>query len=88
MIARADQGESWMRRAACHEASAELFFSDGRNAPLHVELLPCVSCAVRTDCLDFAVSARWAPQGVWGGLAEDDVKDLWRQRRARAKVAR
>jgi WhiB family redox-sensing transcriptional regulator len=36
----------------------------------------CNGCAVRTDCLDFAVRVR-EPHGIWGGLTESERRLLW-----------
>jgi len=39
----------------------------------------CQSCAVRKDCLDYALSIR-EPHGIWGGLNEVERKHLMAQR--------
>ena len=39
----------------------------------------CQSCAVRKDCLDYALSIR-EPHGIWGGLNEVERKNLMAQR--------
>jgi len=37
------------------------------------------SCAVKADCLDYAISIR-EPHGIWGGLNEAERKLLMGQR--------
>lgn len=68
--------EGWQQQAGCRGADASLFFS-----PTHLEKRDvratreatakamCAECAVRRDCLDFALATR-EPHGIWGGLNE------------------
>ena len=39
----------------------------------------CRSCVVRADCLDYAIRIR-EPHGIWGGLNEDERKQLAERR--------
>ena len=74
--------EVWQGRAACRGPQAVVFFP-----PSHFERKDekherearakeiCGACAVRTPCLDFAVSIK-EPHGIWGGLNELERKHL------------
>jgi len=71
-------------RPACATAGPDLFFGpDGAEqwrVRLRREALAkavCAGCAVRRQCVDFALS-RGARDGVWGGLGEDELRALQR----------
>ena len=60
---------SWMQDAACaaHQKHADDWFKgEGRGAS-HVAKAVCMGCAVRTDCLLYAL-ANDISDGVWGGM--------------------
>lgn len=66
----------WQSEAQCRGSDANLFFS-----PTHLESKEerqhregraksiCADCAVRPQCLDFALATRES-HGIWGGLNE------------------
>jgi WhiB family redox-sensing transcriptional regulator len=68
--------DSWQLKAACRGPQAEIFFP-----PAHAERKEeklqredrakaiCKTCAVRNECLEYAVRIR-EPHGIWGGLNE------------------
>jgi WhiB family transcriptional regulator, redox-sensing transcriptional regulator len=68
--------ESWQRKAACRGPQSSMFFP-----PSHFEKKEekdrrersakaiCGQCAVKGDCLEYAISIR-EPHGIWGGLNE------------------
>ncbi len=68
--------DTWQLRAACRGPQAEIFFP-----PAHAERKDeklqredrakaiCRSCAVRAECLDYAIRIH-EPHGIWGGLNE------------------
>lgn len=77
MSARAAIGSLW-EQAACQTADPELFFPvSGAGAGLAVARAKavCASCAVRQQCLDFAVETR-QPHGVWGGTTEQERRAI------------
>jgi WhiB family redox-sensing transcriptional regulator len=43
----------------------------------------CAACRVLTECRDYALRTR-QPFGVWGGLDEEQRRDIWAGRRAPA----
>ena len=65
----------WRGAGACLSADPELFFPIGSSGPaagqvssaLHV----CASCAVRQQCLDFAMQMN-VPDGIWGGTTPEE----------------
>lgn len=72
----------WQAKAACRGPQAVVFFP-----PSHFERKDekaerenrakaiCATCAVRPDCLDYALRIR-EPHGIWGGLNELERKAL------------
>jgi WhiB family transcriptional regulator, redox-sensing transcriptional regulator len=74
--------ENWQLKAACRGPQATVFFPpaqfERKEDKLHRERRAkeiCTSCAVRRDCLDYALSIR-EPHGIWGGLNELERKQL------------
>ena len=68
--------DTWQLKASCRGPQAEIFFP-----PAHAERKEeklqreerakaiCRSCAVRVECLDYAIRIHEA-HGIWGGLNE------------------
>ena len=78
--------ENWQLKAACRGPQAAVFFPpaqfERKEDKLHRERRAkdiCTSCAVRRECLDYALSIR-EPHGIWGGLNELERKQLLTQR--------
>jgi WhiB family transcriptional regulator, redox-sensing transcriptional regulator len=74
--------EDWQARAACRGPQASFFFPppvfERKEEKLHREARAkeiCATCAVKRDCLDYAVRIR-EPHGIWGGLNEAERKAL------------
>ncbi len=82
MTAWAD--DDWRHRGACVSADPDLFFpisSAGASQPqLARAKAVCAECAVRRECLAYALDSRQA-HGVWGGLDEEELAQLRRSRR-------
>lgn len=67
--------EPWMKEAACIDTPTKMFFPGrGRNRTLPAKQV-CAGCPVRQECLDYAIEHR-IHYGVWGGLAEDERREL------------
>ena len=81
------RGMEWRKRAACRLMPADMFFPVGTSGMAVEEAQAaktvCVQCEVTEPCLAFALDTR-QEFGVWGGLDEEERRDLARQ----AKVAR
>ncbi|MBT5139176.1 MAG: WhiB family transcriptional regulator [Acidimicrobiaceae bacterium] len=72
----------WQLRAACRGPQAVVFFpptQPERRADKHFReeraKLICGECAVRDDCLGYALSIR-EQHGIWGGLSEAERRSL------------
>lgn len=72
----------WHERANCLGVDPNLFFTArGENAEMVQAKAVCAGCAVRIECLEFALGHR-EKYGVWGGLSERERRRLRRERRA------
>jgi WhiB family redox-sensing transcriptional regulator len=67
----------WAILSACREADPMVFFP-GPDGDASEALKYCNACAVREQCLDYALEAR-ERYGVWGGTTEKQRKRLFRQ---------
>ena len=71
-----DLPEGWQQQARCRGTDATIFFSPTYLEKREVRSTReanakafCVTCPVKTECLDFALATR-EPHGIWGGLNE------------------
>ncbi|MGD0687485.1 MAG: WhiB family transcriptional regulator, partial [Streptosporangiaceae bacterium] len=76
--------------AACQDEDPELFFPIGNTGPALVQIeeakAVCRRCPVLDSCLQWALDSG-QDSGVWGGLSEDERRDLKRRLvRARANA--
>lgn len=76
--------ETWQGEAACRGPEAATFFppaaGERRNERAEREQRAkqiCARCAVRSACLDYAVSIR-ERHGVWGGLSEAERRQMFK----------
>jgi WhiB family transcriptional regulator, redox-sensing transcriptional regulator len=88
MTTTVDNLAEWWSLAACQSADPDLFFPISGSGPGRAQVerakAVCAGCAVRSDCLRYALAA--GPlQGVWGGLTEEERR-LLRQREAKARM--
>lgn len=82
MALREDHVVDWQLRAACRGPQAAVFFPpsrpERREEKRHRETRAkaiCETCAVRYECLDYALGIR-EQHGIWGGLNETERRDL------------
>lgn len=72
---------NWRRRAACQGKDPELFFPVGSAGPALTQIAEakkiCARCPVLRACLVFAM-ATGQEYGIWGGLTEDERRQLRR----------
>jgi len=73
---------SWELRAACRALQPTSFFrpttgeSEGeRHVRERVAKQICSQCPVRSECLEYSLTAR-ASFGIWGGLNETERREL------------
>jgi WhiB family redox-sensing transcriptional regulator len=68
----------WADSAACRESDPELFFPLSTAGPSVYQTeqarAVCDRCAVRSECLSWALS-RGIAHGVWGGLTEHERRE-------------
>ena len=83
-----DYATEWRASSACLAADPELFFpiaegpaADGQASSA---LLVCAGCAVRQQCLDFAMATGEA-HGIWGGTTADERNRARRRAMRRRK---
>ena len=79
---RYDDG-GWRREAAClGREDSDLFFPLGTVGQYRqqnrVAKSICRDCPVKLDCLQFALATN-QQFGIWGGLNEDERRDIRRQ---------
>ena len=65
---------SWQERALCAQTDPESFFPEKGGSTREAKRV-CLSCEVRSECLDYALSndERF---GIWGGLSERERRRL------------
>lgn len=73
---------AWQERAACRGPESVLFFppstserKDDRDWREAKAKEICASCAVRAECLEYALEIQ-EPHGIWGGLTEVERRTL------------
>ena len=76
---------TWQAEAACLSADPDLFFPISATGPAEQQIARakkvCARCAVRLECLEFALDHDQM-YGIWGGTtAEDRRRDRRRKRR-------
>ena len=74
--------DDWRDGAECRDVDPGLFFPSGATGESieqidHAKQI-CNKCAVKADCLDFALRANQTT-GIWGGTSEDERRKLRRQ---------
>jgi WhiB family transcriptional regulator, redox-sensing transcriptional regulator len=69
----------WMRRANCRGTNASAFFPSDASGVEGARQV-CAECAVRPECLEFALENRF-DHGVWGGASERERQRILRERR-------
>ena len=64
----------WQERALCAQTDPEAFFPEKGGSTREAKKV-CLSCDVRGDCLEYALSndERF---GIWGGLSERERRKL------------
>jgi len=78
---------AWIAGAACIGEDPELFFPVGSAPPAAAQIerarAVCAACPVRTQCLEWSL-VTCQDAGVWGGLDEEQRRDIRRARRRAA----
>ena len=90
-LALAASDDTWRDHALCRDTDPELFFPVGTTGVAvtaidHAKRV-CEQCTVTQECLDFALDTN-QDSGIWGGLSEEERRQIRRQRAAAARAAR
>jgi len=70
------EAAEWMLDARCLDADPEAFFPEKGGSTREAKRI-CGSCAVREECLDYAL-ANEERFGIWGGLSERERRRMRR----------
>src|ERR1044072_3212113 len=74
LIEEADEESGWQDKALCAETDPEAFFPEKGGSTREAKKV-CLTCEVRTECLDYAL-ANDERFGIWGGLSERERRRL------------
>jgi len=78
-VAQMTETTDWRARAACRTEDPELFFPVGKCGPARAQIerakAVCFACPVMAECRAYALAAR-VTDGVFGGLDEDERRDI------------
>ncbi|WP_030244568.1 WhiB family transcriptional regulator [Streptomyces sp. NRRL S-350] len=83
---------SWQLKGTCRTVDSSVFFhptNERGAAAKHREQVAksvCARCPVLAQCRQYAMDVR-EPYGVWGGLTEDERRELLARRRRRQSPA-
>ena len=79
----------WLPDANCIGEDPELFFPVGTSTlaldQTDIAKAVCAACPVRADCLEWSLQT-CQDAGVWGGLDEEERREIRRARRRGAVV--
>jgi WhiB family redox-sensing transcriptional regulator len=82
---------SWRNEALCRDTDPELFFPIGTTGQALLQISEaknvCCECTVKRECLEFAIETN-QDCGIWGGLSEDERRDVRRKMAAERRAAR
>lgn len=83
--------DHWPHWAACLTEDPELFFPAGATGAALEQIerakMVCHSCPVEQQCLQWALDHH-QDVGVWGGLSEEERRNLHRLQRPQSRGAR
>lgn len=77
-----DDRLAWQSQANCQGLDPDLFFPE-RGASTREAKTVCGDCAVKGDCLEWALAAG-EKFGIWGGTSERERRRLRKARRSAA----
>ncbi|MEO8476782.1 MAG: WhiB family transcriptional regulator [Actinomycetota bacterium] len=84
------RGSVWVERARCLDEDPELFFPVGTSGPALEQAARakavCRGCDVIDTCLAWALDT-YQDAGVWGGLDEEERREIRRARRRAVAAA-
>ena len=88
-LALANADYSWRTRAICRDTDPDLFFPVGTTGQALVQIARakevCGECPVQNDCLEYALETN-QDAGIWGGLDEEQRRNIRRQSASRQRA--
>jgi WhiB family redox-sensing transcriptional regulator len=88
-LALANADYTWRSQAICRDTDPDLFFPIGTTGQALVQIdrakEVCDVCPVKTDCLEYALETN-QDSGIWGGLDEEQRRNIRRQAAARQRL--
>ncbi|MGD9998347.1 MAG: WhiB family transcriptional regulator [Ilumatobacteraceae bacterium] len=88
-LALANADYSWRNRAVCKDTDPDLFFPVGTTGQALVQIdrakEVCGTCPVKSECLEYALETN-QDSGIWGGLDEEQRRNIRRQAAARQRL--
>lgn len=88
-LALANADYTWRDQAICRDTDPDLFFPIGTTGQALVQIERakevCGECPVQRDCLEYALETN-QDSGIWGGLDEEQRRNIRRQAAARQRL--
>jgi WhiB family redox-sensing transcriptional regulator len=88
-LALANADYTWRSQAICRDTDPDLFFPIGTTGQALVQIdrakEVCGMCPVQSDCLEYALETN-QDSGIWGGLDEEQRRNIRRQAAARQRL--
>ena len=88
-LALANADYSWRNQAICRDTDPDLFFPIGTTGQALVQIdrakEVCEVCPVKNECLEYALETN-QDSGIWGGLDEEQRRNIRRQAAARQRL--
>jgi WhiB family redox-sensing transcriptional regulator len=88
-LALANADYTWRNQAICRDTDPDLFFPIGTTGQALVQIdrakEVCGECPVKSDCLEYALETN-QDSGIWGGLDEEQRRNIRRQAAARHRL--
>ena len=75
------QPVDWQTNARCTEVDPEIFFPERGGSSKNARAV-CEKCAVKVDCLEYALNNK-EQFGIWGGTSERERRKIRRERARR-----
>ncbi len=90
MLALANADYGWRTRSICRDTDPDLFFPVGTTGQALVQIERakevCAECPVHDECLQYALDTN-QDSGIWGGLSEEERRNIRRRMVARNRAA-
>lgn len=83
---------AWQQKGLCREVTSDIFFyedqerGENKQARISQARAICSICPVKNECLEFSIRTNQS-HGMWGGLTQDERKELIDGRQATAASA-